>query len=72
MNPVLGPVFEELEQHIENIRLESVAARFRPEEVAAASSLDTCPAGFEDIIGPAQQIVAQFDSRVFSSNEGIE
>jgi len=51
----------ELARHIENVDSEVIDARFRPEEVAAASSIDPCPASFEVVIRAAQQIVAQFE-----------
>lgn len=52
-----------LEVHIEGIRTTVTSARFRPEEVAAASSLEQSPAVFEQVREPARLIVECFAKR---------
>lgn len=54
---------EHLEHHIEVLRSAPVSARFRPEEVAAASSLDDCPAPFGRVTERARQLAQFFAGR---------
>ncbi|HET7501638.1 MAG TPA: hypothetical protein VFK02_11560 [Kofleriaceae bacterium] len=56
----------ELARHIANVRTEIVAARFRPEEVAAASALEEHPAVYAQVVEPAARIVAQFEARAIA------
>jgi hypothetical protein len=49
----------DLERHIENVKSEPLSARFRPEEVAAASSM-AGPAEFAPVVERARSIVVQF------------
>jgi hypothetical protein len=49
----------ELERHIPKVQAEPISARFRPEEVAAASSFDVWPAAFEPITERSRLIAAQ-------------
>lgn len=46
-------------EHIAAVTTETGCARFRPEEVAGASSLEDPPRQFEEVVGAAQEVMVE-------------